>query len=130
MRTIDADALKEELEHLKYITPSHLHNLLNSEINRSIEAIDNAPTVEPSAYVGYERLKARQRGYEDGYHTGMEIGKTLNPRIKQGKWIIVDDTEKFIAKCSVCGRIEDSRMIEDYPFCHCGADMKGGDKNG
>ena len=43
----------------------------------------------------------------------------------QGKWIIVDDCEQFIAKCSVCGRIEDSRMVKDYPFCHCGADMRG-----
>ena len=41
----------------------------------------------------------------------------------QGKWIIVDDTEKFIAKCSVCGRIEDSRRVREYPFCHCGARM-------
>lgn len=45
----------------------------------------------------------------------------------RGRWIIVDDTEKFIAKCSVCGIIEDSRMVKDYPFCHCGADMRKGD---
>ena len=55
--------------------------------------------------------------------------KALEER-PQGKWVIVDDTEKFIAKCSVCGRIEDSRMVKEYPFCHCGAEMKGGDKNG
>lgn len=46
----------------------------------------------------------------------------------QGKWIIIDDTEKFIAKCSVCGRIEDSRVVKDYPFCHCGADMRGAEE--
>lgn len=45
----------------------------------------------------------------------------------KGKWIIIDDTEKFIAKCSVCGKIEDSRMVSEYPFCHCGADMRKGD---
>ena len=52
-----------------------------------IEAIDDAPTVEPFEpdYVGAERLKARQRGYEEGYRNGMEIGKTLNPKIKQGE---------------------------------------------
>lgn len=44
-----------------------------------------------------------------------------------GEWIIVDDCEHFIAKCSVCGRIEDSRIVENYPFCRCGAKMKGGD---
>ena len=42
---------------------------------------------------------------------------------KKGHWIIVDDCEKFIAKCSKCGRIEDSRMINKYPYCHCGAMM-------
>lgn len=41
-----------------------------------------------------------------------------------GEWIIVDDTEKFIAKCSVCGRIEDSRMVKHHPFCRCGAYMQ------
>ena len=28
-----------------------------------------------------------------------------------GKWKIVDDTEHFIAKCSKCGEIVDSRML-------------------
>ena len=41
-----------------------------------------------------------------------------------GKWIIVDDCEKFIARCSICGRILDSRMVKNYPFCRCGADMR------
>ena len=52
--------------------------------------------------------------------------EALSEQRAKGKWIIVDDTEKFIAKCSICGRIEDSRMVKDYPFCHCGAKMKGG----
>ena len=51
----------------------------------------------------------------------MTENRTERPK---GKWIIVDDCEQFIAKCSVCGRIEDSRMVKDYPFCHCGADMR------
>lgn len=49
--------------------------------------------------------------------------------IKHGHWIIIDDVEKFIAKCSECGRVEDTRWIEDYPYCHCGAkmDLKDGE---
>ena len=47
----------------------------------------------------------------------------VTPKQKMGKWIIVDDCEHFIAKCSECGRIEDSRMIKNYPYCHCGAKM-------
>jgi len=48
------------------------------------------------------------------------------PLPKKGHWIIIDDCERFIAKCSECGRIEDSRMINKYPYCHCGANMEVG----
>lgn len=48
---------------------------------------------------------------------------TIEPEVRHGRWIVTDDCEKFTAKCSVCGRIEDSRLIADYPYCHCGARM-------
>lgn len=42
---------------------------------------------------------------------------------KHGWWIIEDDTERFIARCSVCGKATDSRMIGR--FCpNCGARME------
>lgn len=42
---------------------------------------------------------------------------------KRGKWIIKDDTERFIAQCNCCRYIEDSRRIKNY--CpNCGADMR------
>lgn len=47
----------------------------------------------------------------------------VNSQQKTGHWIIIDDCERFIAKCSECGRIEDSRIINKYPYCHCGAKM-------
>ena len=41
---------------------------------------------------------------------------------KRGKWIIKDDTERFIAQCNCCRYIEDSRRIKN--FCpNCGAKM-------
>ena len=49
--------------------------------------------------------------------------------VRRGRWIIVDDVEHFIAKCSECGAIEDSRRVCDYPYCHCGAKMDGGAEN-
>ena len=52
----------------------------------------------------------------------------LEMQPKMGEWIIIDDCEQFIAKCSECGRIEDSRMISKYPYCHCGAKMGGGEE--
>lgn len=42
---------------------------------------------------------------------------------KMGKWIIKNDTERFIAQCNCCRYIEDSRRIKN--FCpNCGADMR------
>jgi len=52
---------------------------------------------------------------------GIETMNYKHP--KTGHWIIIDDCEHFIAKCSECGRREDSRMISLYPYCHCGAKM-------
>jgi len=95
-----------------------------------IEHIDNAPTVEPFEpdYVGAERLKARQRGYEEGYHYGMEIGKTLNPKIKQGEWQTQYETvcgfkyEVNNKACSNCGHTTKFK----FPHCPwCGACMRG-----
>ena len=44
--------------------------------------------------------------------------------VRYGRWIITDDVEHFIAVCSECGRTEDSRVIKDMPYCHCGARME------
>ena len=48
---------------------------------------------------------------------------SVTPQQKYGKWIVIDDCEQFIAKCSECGRLYDSRLISKYPYCHCGAKM-------
>lgn len=61
-----------------------------------------------------------QRIYADLFNA-VKSGEVAE--IQQGEWIIVDDCEQFIAKCSVCGRIEDSRMVKYHPFCRCGAKM-------
>lgn len=48
---------------------------------------------------------------------------SVKPQEPTGHWIIIDDCEKFIAKCSKCGQIEDSRMVGKYAYCHCGVRM-------
>ena len=125
---ISREALKEALQHRSECGPDCTGMCC---VDCFCDLIDNAPTVEPFEpdYVGAERLKARQRGYEEGYHYGMRIGKTLNPQIKQGEYISVDT---LFVKCSICGNL--TRVLKKYNmpnFCPaCGADMrKGGAEN-
>ena len=70
--------------------------------------------------------------YEDAVDM-MEKLPPVTPTRKVGKWIKVTDTEFGIGyKCSECGRFiltesVDGRKLKDYPYCHCGADMRGGE---
>ena len=83
--------------------------------------IDNAPTVE---------IPCNQIIWEQGY----ECGKNERP---QGEWIMQrHDLDGCFYTCSNCGRMirvplfiddpEDNETLSHYPFCHCGAKMKGG----
>ena len=78
-------------------------------LNRMLENMDVYDSIQPTT----ELKKAIKAAI-----------KALEQEPKTGHWIIIDDCEKFIAKCSECGRIEDSRMISKYPYCHCGAKMQ------
>lgn len=50
---------------------------------------------------------------------------------KKGEWLELTNTNHTYV-CSVCGRmlvnITDGKnmVTKNYPFCHCGADMRGG----
>lgn len=71
-----------------------------------------------------------------------DIQRSLDVAIKalerpQGEWIKVKENRMSIDmsgeivtryKCSKCGRpiaTLPSKLAEYYPFCHCGADMRG-----
>ena len=69
---------------------------------------------------------------------GINIYSMINsmPTVEErpkGKWRLIDK-EKFVSyyNCSICGRgvIADNGdiMAEDFPFCHCGADMREGEE--
>lgn len=47
----------------------------------------------------------------------LENYDTMNNTKIKHQWIIVDDCEKFIAKCPYCGYIIDSRIIEKHSVC-------------
>ena len=73
--------------------------------------------------------------YDDGEYWGYSIAQiesapTVEER-KKGRWIELTNTNHTYV-CSVCGRmlvnITDGKnmVTKNYPFCHCGADMRGG----
>ena len=55
---------------------------------------------------------------------------SAEPERKKGKWLELTNTNHTYV-CSVCGRtlvnITDgkNKVTKNYPFCHCGADMRG-----
>ena len=54
---------------------------------------------------------------------------TVEPERKKGKWIMEYKGAAVTSyKCSECGRtVKDDTgydVSKDYPFCHCGADMR------
>lgn len=57
------------------------------------------------------------------------ISSTTPQELRKGKWIIYLSTaiEDFY-QCSECGRmvyVKQTDSIKNYPYCHCGADMRG-----
>ena len=48
----------------------------------------------------------------------------------KGEWIhsFYSEDDKDVYKCSKCGRfiiLDKSDNLSNYPYCHCGADMRG-----
>ena len=60
----------------------------------------------------------------------MAIKALEEPERKKGEWLELTNTNHTYV-CSVCGRmlvnITDgkNKVTKNYPFCHCGADMRG-----
>ena len=58
------------------------------------------------------------------------VGSMPSAERKRGKWLEFTNTNHTYV-CSVCGRtlvnITDgkNKVTKNYPFCHCGADMRG-----
>lgn len=78
-----------------------------------VNIIDNAPTVEITEEQAIDKLHNKEM--------------TTRP---QGEWILQYrclDGEYYT--CSHCERVilvEPEQSLNDYPFCHCGADMREG----
>ena len=101
---------------------------VNEAIDQAIKALEQQPCddcISREAVIEWLKDKdvIKMKYQEENARRGLASLPSVTPQPKIGHWIIIDDCEQFIAKCSECGRIEDSRMINKYPYCHCGAKM-------
>jgi len=76
-----------------------------------------------------DRLKALLEQYKADLDTAYECGKHSKSDNK-GEWIhsFYSEHGHEVYKCSKCGRFlefeQGQHTLEDFPFCHCGADMR------
>ena len=97
-----------------------------------------------AAIEALKALEEKPKALEDDYDFGrrqmletcidiiqnLQPSPSTQPERKTGKWIISNTNSKVTTyKCSECGRIvhDDTGydVSKDYPYCHCGADMRG-----
>lgn len=134
MRLIDADALKEYFESSIALCNEWIATAKDKEtkirasavktfIGEVLIAINNAPTVD--TYTEDDVHCAIKEGHQVGY----EMAKAKFER-PQGEWIekverrgcFAGDKTVYSYTCPFCG----AKEFKKYPFCHCGADMRGG----
>lgn len=115
---------------------------------KKVSAIQKMPSTQPEHEDGEMFWKNRAKEHEAlnaellaKLYEGTKIESiTINenevvfggskPERNKGKWIELTNTNHTYV-CSVCGRmlvnITDGKntVTKNYPFCHCGADMRG-----
>ena len=101
------------------ISRSELLKVVPTEEILARMAIMTAPTVEVVPLEFHEKVMEKTVGEL------LECQSNLRPK---GKWIKQENkkTEFF---CSECGRMIDTKPFtrtDNFPFCHCGADMREG----
>ena len=82
---------------------------------------------QPEIYISDYKAPLIDKAY---IQTELMLLPTAQPERKKGKWLEITNTNHTYV-CSVCGRmlvnITDGKnnVTKNYPFCHCGADMRG-----
>lgn len=105
-------------------------NKIDDTISRRavIEALGEKPVAWSKGE--YERGLQNQWGYDI---SAIKQLPSVQPERIKGRWIEIALTNHTY-KCSVCGRllvnITDGKnnVTKNYPYCHCGADMRGEQK--
>lgn len=93
-------------------------------------------------YIDAEAVKAKKVYCEERHEYVIPVSEIdwmpaadVEP-VRHGKWIYIqDEKSKFseIYKCSQCGRrvavFSEESVSEEFPYCHCGSKMDGGETN-
>jgi len=119
VRLIDANALKDKLM-INFSKKPEAQVIYR----HLIDIVDDCPTVEQEVFIS--------AGDYDLFLEGYKQGKKDFAR-PEGEWIMqLHNCDGEFYTCSVCGRmirvspyVEDNETLKDYPFCHCGAEMRG-----
>ena len=107
-----------------------MNNMRNELISRQA-AIDVLRTCYDTEAITYTNGKE----YID-YDQALDLMENLpsaQPERQKGKWIKITNVNHTYV-CSVCGRLlvnitdGENKVTKYYPFCHCGADMREGEK--
>ena len=84
--------------------------------------VSNIKNVQ-SQHIKFQNIYFKCKSIEDA-------GGAIFVRRKKGEWLeLSNSNHNYI--CSLCGRMlvgvtdGKNRVAKEYPFCHCGADMRG-----
>ena len=120
--------LFNENERDAYHTLSEAIKVL-SEQPESCEDAVNRKSVEDVLHGYFDGMLETDTCSPKDIYGLIELLPSVTPKRKTGKWIEEQRGIKVtLYKCSECGRtvMDDTGydVAEDYPFCHCGADMR------
>ena len=105
------------------------------DYDQALDLMENLPSAQPEITEDDVKEYCRKRCWivvtSDLYDEMMK--RWSQPERKKGKWIKITNVNHTYA-CSVCGRLlvnitdGENKVTKYYPFCHCGADMREGEK--
>jgi len=109
---VDDELCHERTEYCKKSCIECQHEVVKILLKMAQEA-ENAPTVDMNTELSVAYLKGRRQGQSEDR--------------PQGEWIISQTMDCHsdiidIYTCPFCGK----REYSAYPYCHCGARLKGG----
>ena len=117
--SVEQKEFEQVLQPIKVNIPEDIKDKLIEELSKPRKVIFDEPETVQDCIIAYG----------DGFESARRLFERPHGEwIKSKEWM--KGTITTIYKCSECGRTIATmpNRLDEYPFCHCGADMrKGGD---